>query len=599
MNKKESNKFSNKHLAHLLRSMAAAYLLKNENRFKIIAYENAASAVERLTREIKDIWEDGKLQTISGIGQSIASHLDEYFRKGRSEHFDEVLGKIPEAVFVLMKIPTIGAKKAYKLVQALHLNNSEMAVKNLKKAALEGEIASIPTFGEESQKAIVHAISIFEKRAIKEERMPLPYAHSMAKEIIQYLKKHPAVKRVDALGSLRRMVATIGDVDLSVQAEDKDGQKIVDYFISYPKKVSVDNAGEKKASIVIPPNVRVDIRVQNEKTYGAMLQYFTGSKSHNIKLREFAQKKGLSLSEYGIKDLKKKKKTPLEFKAEESFYSFLGLPYLPPEIREGTNEIELGLKKKIPTLVEMKDMKGDLHIHSSYDLSPSHDFGANTYKEIVEYASNKRYDYVGFAEHNPNISKNSKAQIISIMKKRKKHIDSIFSAKQQKETHYFTGLEVDILPNGKLALPEEAINYVDYLIVSIHSVFNQNINEMTKRVTNALNFSRVKILGHPTGRLLDRREGFELDWPTIFELCKKKNIALEINAWPERLDLPDTLVREAIENGVRLVINSDAHANDQMENLFYGVSVARRGWAKKTDIINTLPYEEFKKWLKN
>src|SRR3989344_2357415 len=409
MKKDDLKRFTNKEVAHILRSIAAVYLLKRVNRFRIIAYEKAADSVEHLTRELKDLWQDGKLFDIPGIGSSIGSHLDEYFKTGKSIHFDSILKKVPSTLFVLMKITTIGPKKAYKLVKELKLSDPATVVGDLKKACLEGRIAKLETFGERSQKDILEAIDLYEKKSSKTERMPLPYAFEIAKDIMDYLKKSPGIKNVDALGSLRRMVATIGDVDLAVQVKNeklkiKSYKEIINYFIKCPKTLRVDNAWEKKASIIVNPNIRIDLRIQEDKSYGSMLQYFTGSKAHNINLREFALKKGYSLNEYGIKPIKPiSNKVPnpkfklLDFEKEEKLYNFLGLQYIPPEIREGTDEIEMAKARKIPKLVETNEIKGDLHIHSSYDLKPSHDLGKNTYKEILEKAERLDYQYVGFA----------------------------------------------------------------------------------------------------------------------------------------------------------------------------------------------------------
>ncbi|OGK14687.1 hypothetical protein A3C98_03640 [Candidatus Roizmanbacteria bacterium RIFCSPHIGHO2_02_FULL_37_15] len=614
MKNDEVEKFSNKEIAHLLRSMAAAYLLTGVNRFRIIAYEKAADSIEHLTREVKDIWQEGKLFEIPGIGSAIGSHLEDYFRSRKSRHFDSILKKIPGSVFVLMKIPTIGPKKAYKLVRELKLLNSATVIEDLKQACTQGEVAKLETFGEKSEKDIVEAINLFEKKSAKIERMPLPYAFVIAKEIIDYLKKNPRVKRVDALGSLRRMVATIGDIDIAVQIKShkvhqvqKVYKEIIDYFIKFPKKVKVDNAGEKKASIIVHPNIRVDLRVQDEKSYGSMLQYFTGSKPHNINLREYALKNGFSLSEYGIKPLKEvrskklevgsynKKSNIYEFNSEEKFYDFLGLQYIPPEIREGTNEIEGALRHRIPKLIQREDIKGDLHIHSSYNLKPSHDLGNNTYLEILKKASQLNYQYVGFADHNPKLSGLSSHQVIEIMKLRNQEINKI--RKKSYKVKSFIGLEVDILPDGRISLPEGAIDYVDYLIVAIHSLFNLDLETMTNRVLRALSYPKVKILGHPTGRLLGKREGYELNWTKIFAACRQSNIAIEINSWPDRLDLPDLLVREGLTHKAKFMLNTDAHANSQLEGIFYGVSVAKRGWCKKNDIINTLSYEKFRNWI--
>ncbi len=597
MSLNNNEKFSNREIVHLLRSVAAAHLIKNKNRFRIIAYENAADTVEHMTRELRDIWQEGKLADVPSIGSTMAEALDEYFSRGASTHFKAILADIPETVFDLMRVPSIGPKKAYKLVKTFKLNDRTNLFENIKKLGQKNKIAKTPTFGKKSQEAILKAIAIFEDntKATVARRMPLPYAYSLAMEVITYLKKSGVVKRADALGSLRRKVATIGDVDIAVACKYKDTKTVLDQFLKHPNKIAVDNAGEKKASIIVSPNIRVDLRVQEQDSYGAMLQYFTGSKSHNIKLREYALKKGYSLSEWGIKKVKTNQL--LKFKTEEEFYAFLGLQYIPPEIREGTYEVEIAANNKIPKLVEIKDIKGDFHLHSSYNLQPSHDLGANSYSQILDKAIKLGYTYVGFSDHNPKISGLTKNQIVTIMSKRHDYIKKTLHRYTGKIVYYI-GLETDILPNGDLALPEEALVYVDYLIISVHSVFNLDRDKMTQRVVKALANPKVKVLGHPTGRLLNRREGFEMGWEKIFAFCQQSNIAVEINSWPQRLDLPDTLVYKALESGVKLIVDTDAHATEQMDNMFYGVAVARRGWATKNDIINALDQTELDKWMR-
>ncbi len=592
---KQNKVFTNKEIAEILRSIAATYLLKNENRFRIIAYEKAADTVEHMTREMHDIWQEGGLaglQKVQGIGPTISSHLDELFTNGVSKHFQEVTKDIPASVFVLMRVAGIGPKKAFKLVQHFKFHNADTVLRDLKKAAEENRIASLETFGKKSQEDILESLKIFENSKQRTERMPLPYAGALAQEIEEYMRQLSGIIRIDFLGSLRRKVSTIGDIDIAIATDKKNSNVVVEHFKKFRRAISINNSGEHKASIIISPNIRVDLRVQNLKTYGSMLQYFTGSKAHNVKLREYAIKKGLSLNEYGIKNVKTGKVKV--FDSEEEFYNFIGLDFIPPEIREGTNEIQLALQHTLPHLVEVQDIKGDLHIHSSYDLQTSHDIGANTYAEIVAKAKERKYEYVGFADHNPRTSNNTENDIIEIMKKRKEYIDKSL---KNVEFPYFIGLEVDIDPNGKLALPEKAIEYVDYLIVSVHSSFRQNKTEATNRVLKALSYPKVKIFGHPTGRLLGKRDGLEYDWEKIYSFVKEKNIALEINSGPDRLDLPDSLVREAGQSGVKFVIDTDAHHIDWMDGINYGVAVARRGWATKNDIINTKGLKEFKSWI--
>ena len=590
---KFEEKYSNKEIATLLRKVAAVYLLTSENRFKIIAYQKAADTIENLSRNLFDLWQEGKLNEVAGIGTSLASYLDEYFKEGYCRHFDEVLKKIPSSVFVLMEIPGIGPKKAFALVKALKIFDEKTVILDLKKACLSAKVAKIEGFGEKSQSQILKAIEIFEKRKEKPPRMVLPYAFSLAKEIIDYLKENSLVKEVEVLGSLRRFAPTIGDIDILVKTSDE--KKVIDYFNQFPKAKKVDNAGEKKASIIVYSDIRIDLRVCDEKSYGAMLQYFTGSKAHNIKLREYALKKGYSLSEYGIKDLKTKKF--YQFEKEEGFYQFLGLAYIPPELREGLNEIELAKNKKIPKLLTLSQIKGDLHLHSSFDLKPSHDLGEASFFEIAQFGKNLGYSYVGFSDHNPKFGGDlSEKEIVEILKKRKKLIEESLKSF---DIGYFIGLEVDILPDGGLSLPKEAVFYVDYIIASIHSGFSYEKTKMTKRILKALDFPKVKILGHPTGRLLGKREEIDVFWEEVFEKAKKKNIALEINAWPLRLDLPDILVRQAKNFGVKFIINTDAHSLKEMEGMFYGVSVARRGFLEKDDVLNTQEFDKLEAWLKS
>ena len=340
MRQKILKHITNKDVAHILRSIAAAHLIKNKNRFRIIAYENAAGAVEYLNREIYEIWKEGKLKDVQGIGEMIADSLDEYFRTGRSKHFEEFKKGIPETVFELMKVPTIGPKKAYKLVKELKLTKEKTLLEDLKKAALQGKIAPLPTFGKKSEESIIDALEKYRGHGGKHQRIPFNQAIQIAGEILDYLKKNKNIKRVDILGSLRRKSSTIGDVDIAAISKKGTEKEVVDYFLAYPKKSSFINSGLKKASIMVSPHIRVDFRVQDAKSYGSMLQYFTGNKDHNIKLREYALKKGFSLSEYGIKDLRSKDKKLYKFSNEKQFYNFLGLDFIPPEAREGLGEIE-------------------------------------------------------------------------------------------------------------------------------------------------------------------------------------------------------------------------------------------------------------------
>lgn len=586
---------SNRDVARLLREVASAYAIKDEKkfRFQIIAYQRAADSIEHATSEVKDLWEDGELDELPGIGPSIKDHLEKLFKTGRVKHFDWVKKGIPEAVFPLLDIPTFGPKKAFSLITALKIKKAEGVVEKLEQYARKGKIGKIPGFGEKSEQDILRAIKEYKQGKVKTARMVLPYAFEVASKVLSYLRKSPLVERAEPLGSLRRMVATIGDIDIAV-ASGKN-REVIEYFVKYPQTERVIEKGDATASILTSGGRQIDLMIQPPQSFGSLLQHFTGSKSHNIKLRELALKKGLSLSEYGIKRVAAGKTVLDRFPEEKAFYKALGMVWIPPELREDTGELEVALAGKLPNLVELKDIKGDFHIHSNFPIEPSHDLGRSSMEEMLKKARDLGYEYLGFSEHNPSINKHSKEAIYTILSKRKKYIEHLKSS--NKDIRIINLLEIDILADGNLAVGDEGLQLLDAAIVSIHSSFDQSRGKMTERVLRGLRHPKAKILAHPTGRLLQTREGFELDWEKVFDFCKKHRKALEINAFPLRLDLTDVLVREAVRHGVRLVIDTDSHEVSQMDLMKYGVSVARRGWAEKSDIINTLPYKEFVAWL--
>ena len=580
----------NTQIAELLRAIAAAYQLKDEekNRFRIIAYQRAADAVEHASSELKDLWDDGKLKEVPGIGESIASHLDELFRTGKSGHFEEVMKGLPREMFDLMEVPGIGAKTAYKLVTKIGIKS----LAELEKAGKKGKIAELEGFGEESQSDILRSI---EETKGRTKRHILPYAAANAGRVIEWMLKSKVVKRADPLGSLRRQAATVGDIDIAVSSDNS--KKALEHFVNYPKKTRVLEKGDRTASIVLPGGVQVDLMVQPPNAYGALLQHFTGSKHHNIALREYALKHGMSLSEYGIKIKGKLNKLA----TEEEFYKKLGMDWIPPELREDAGEIEAALNHKLPRLVELKDVKGDLQIHSDFDIETSHDIGESSMEEIIRKADQLGYEYIAFTEHNPSKSKHNESQVVDILKRKREAVEklnySFVKSHCKSIKKVFNSLEIDILPDGGLAIPEKGLALLDFALVSIHSSFRLPRDKMTKRVLSALAYPQVKIFAHPTARKLNEREGVELNWPEIFSFCRKKSKWLEINAEPMRLDLPDILVREAVKTGVKLTLGTDSHHRDGMNNMAFGIAVARRGWVTKDDIVNSRSLKEFEKMI--
>ena len=592
---KIDKEITNPKIAELLRSVAASYKLKNEikNKFRIVAYERAADAVEHASSELKDLWDDGKLDDVPGIGKSIAAHLDEIFRTGESKHFEEVMKGLPPSMFLLMEVPGIGPKTAYRLAHELGIKS----LKDLEKAARKGHIAKLEGFGEESEKDILKSVK---ETKGKTKRQLLPHASVIASEVVNWLIKDNDVKRADPLGSLRRKASTVGDIDIAAATNNPKG--VLDYFSKYPKAQRVLEKGDRTSSIIAPGNIQVDLMVETPDAYGALLQHFTGSKHHNIALREHAIRNNLSLSDYGIYIKKNGEKILKKIATEEEFYKFLGMDFIPPELREDSGEIETALKHQLPKLLELSDVKSDLQIHSDFDIETSHDIGESSMEEVIKKANELGYEYLAFTEHNPSQSKHTSKQIVELLKRKRENIDQInYSLRNNKNNSVkivFNSLEIDIKPQGGIPVPDLGMQLLDFALISIHSSFDQERDKMTKRVLSAFEHPKSKIFAHPTARKINEREGIELDWPRIFDFCKKNSKWIEINCDPMRLDLPDFLVREAVKEGVKLTLGTDSHHANHMDNMEFGVSVARRGWAEKKDIINCLTLEEFEKVLK-
>lgn len=573
--------FANKDVAKLLREVGAAYTVKDGNYFKIVAYQRAADSAEHAAGELKDLWDDGRLDTVAGLGDSIRQHLDELFRTGKVKHFEAVKKSLPPGMFELLDVPGMGPKSAYKLSKSLGIKN----LKDLEEAAKSGQISKLPGFGQKSQQDILASIAELKGRT---QRHPLPLAFATAERVLVHLRKLKECQRTEPLGSLRRMVATVGDIDIAVAS--KNPAKVIDHFKKFREVNRVLEAGPKTSSVVLNNGIQIDLMVQPPEAFGALLQHFTGSKNHNIHLRELAQKKGLSLSEYGIKGEDGK---IAKYATEEKFYRALGLDWIPPELREDAGEIEAALRPAgLPKLVQLGDIKGDIHLHSNYPIEPSHDLGTGSFADIIKKAKELGYQYVGLSDHSPGYSTHSSKQIVEIIKKRSEKIEQLRNS--NRGFGILNLLEIDILVSAELSVPEEGLKLLDGAIAGIHSSHKLDKKTQTKRLLRAVHSPYVQVISHPTGRLLSERESYEADWPQVFKECAKSRTMLEINAWPNRLDLPDVLTREAINAGVKLVINSDAHQIEQMGNMNFGVAVARRGWAEAQNIANTLPWLEFR-----
>ena len=574
---------SNAQIAKLLRDIAAAYsIMGNKSIFEIRAYENASDSIEHSTAEIQDLWQEGKLDLVPGLGEKLRGYLDELFKTGKVEHFESVKKGIPKVVFELLEVPGIGPKTAQEIAK-LKVED----IDDLKRQIKSGELVR-KGFSPKIAQKIMDGITQLKSRA---GRMLLPYASAQADKILEYLKKSKNVENADSLGSLRRKVATVGDLDFA--ASSKQPKKIIDWFTKMPGVKSVTEQGENRATVVLNSGIQADLLVGEPDSYGALLQHFTGSKSHNIHLRTLAEKKELSLSEYGIKKGSRLQATG----TEEEFYKLLDMQVPPPEIREDTGEIEAAIKYNLPELVKIEDIHGDIHLHSNYPIaSPSHGPGVDSIEAIIKRAIELKYEFVGISDHPPGISTTSESEKINWIQKRTKFIQ--FLKKSTKDTRVLNGLEIDILGDGSVSVPDEALETLDYVIAGIHSGHRGSKEEITKRLIKALENPNVDIISHPTNRLLNERESSDADWEEIFKIASKNHKVLEINAYPNRLDLREDLVRQALKYEVKFIINTDAHQVSQMSMMPFGVAVARRGWATKKDIVNTWDWKKFSEWFR-
>jgi DNA polymerase (family X) len=575
--------FTNADIAGLLTDVAAVYTLNGENIFRIKAFQTAANSIEQYPVQIQDIWQEEKaLDNIPGVGKAIAGDIQELFEKGHVRHFDEVKSLVPAGVFALMSVQGIGPKTAFKLAKHFELNDQKTAVATLLQKAKAGEVAKVESFSEVKQTRIISAIE--NQREKPQARLLLPIAEQIAADVMAYLRTSSDVLDIEALGSLRRHSPTVGDVDMAVKTKNSDA--VMAHIRAFPHINRLIGSGEKTTTFIHSSGWQVDIKTSEPERWGSMLQHYTGSKLHNIHLRTIAQKKGLSLSEAGIKT----DGTQKTYDTEEKFYAALGLQWVPPELREDSGEIQAAAKKALPKLIEREDIKGDVHMHTNLKFPTSHDMGTSTIDDLLTRARELEYKYIGFSDHNPKRSGLSAAERYTAVQDRNAQIDEVVERFFKGKSHpmkVYKGLEIDILPDGNLALEDDAIDLLDYAIVSLHSQFTQESKTVTARIIKGLSHPKVKIMGHPTGRLLQSRDGADANWKEVFAYCAEHDKIMEINSAPDRTDLPSTLITLAIQMGVKLIIDTDSHSADGLDLMKYGVYNARRGWATKEHIVNT------------
>ncbi len=538
------------------------------------AYRRAAQSIENLSEDLDVIYRtQGRkgLEAIDGVGRGIALKIIEFIETKGVKEFELLQKKIPAGVLQMMRLQGIGPKKAFRLYNEMNVRS----IDELKKAGEKGKIAKLRGFGEKSQQEMMLSIA----RTFRDERRLLGEVLPIAGSLRDELQKNPFVNRVEVAGSIRRMKETVKDIDILVLA--KDDAKVIDFFIKLPSVVKVLVKGPTKVSVVLNMGLNCDVRVVPEKSFGAAWAYFTGSKEHNIRMRQIALKQGKKLSEYGVFA----KGKYLAGKTEDEVYKNLGLPWIPPEIRENTGEL---LLKKTPALVEQKDLRGDCHMHTTWSD------GRSSSEEMIRAAIDLGYEYIAITDHSQSTHI---AKGLDLAQLKKHHEELELLQKKFSQIHILKSGEVDILDHG-LDYPKKVLQEFDFVIASIHSSFKSSEEMMTQRIVSAIESGVVHCIAHPFGRRLLKREPYKLDFPRILEAAKKYHVALEVNSNPERLDLNGAYVKQAIDAGVNVMVNSDAHVTIQLSLIRFGVGQARKGWAEKKHVLNTLPWKDFEKMLK-
>ncbi len=568
----------NTELAQIFREIAL-YLEMGEEPFKPRAYEKVAFALEALEEPVGEIYKRGGLKglrEIPGVGQAIAEKIEEIIQTGRLRYYEELKEKVPVDVRGLTAIEGVGPKSVKVLYEKLGVKD----VSGLEQVARAGRIRGLPHFGEKMEQKILKGIEFLKQGS---GRFPLGTVLPLIMEIEGRLSDLPEVGEVVVAGSTRRRKETIGDADILAISRKPD--KVMDFFVAMPEVVHVHGQGKTKTMVKLKNGMDVDLRVVRKESFGAALNYFTGSKDHNVALRRIAQEKGLKLNEYGLFRGSKR----IAGETEEEIYKALGLSFIPPELRENQGEIEAAKRGTIPDLVGYRDLRGDLQTQTTWTD------GANSIEEMVEEAKRLGLEYIAITDHTKGLAMTGGSDEKKLLKQMAA-IDKI--NRSLKGITVLKGAEVNINKDGTLDIEDEVLSRLDVVGIAVHSHFNLPRQEMTERIVKAMRNPHADILFHPTGRVIQKREPYDVDMDVIIKTAKETGTALEIDAYPDRLDLKDEHIRKAVEAGVRLVIDSDAHSVNHIRYLEFGVAQARRGWAEKKDVINTKPLKEFLSCLK-
>jgi DNA polymerase (family 10) len=581
----------NKAIAGILYETADLLEIDGQDSFRIRSYRNAAEAIESLPQQIASLIDDPKkVLAVQGIGKGMLANLQHLFKEGTVEVHAELLKKYRPSMLELLKIQGLGPKTIALIWSTYQVSD----IDGVEKLAREGKIRELPRMGEKHEQKLLKAIEGYRRIG---GRFLLDTAEQLAERLTEHLLAVPGIEKVTPAGSLRRGRETVGDLDILVTGkgciEDESRQALIQHLLRFPGLMDVIAQGENKVSFRHRNGMQVDVRLLPPESFGAAMQYFTGSKAHNVALRQRALKMGYTLSEYSLADLETEK--PVAGKSEEEIYAKLKLDFIPPELRENLGEIEAAAKHELPELLELSDIRGDVHMHTVETD------GRNTIEEMAEAAQARGYQYMAITDHSKNLAfangLTDERALVHIEKIRA--VEKAMDEKGGKAIRIFSGIEVDILGDGSLDLSDSVLEQMDIVIASVHSLFNQDRDTMTERLLKAIANPNTSILGHPTGRQLLRRDPYAFDLDAVLKAAAKYKVAMELNSYPERLDLSDVHLRAAKQRGVKIVINTDSHHTSHMEKIHYGVTQARRAWLTKEDVLNTLPTQKFAEAMKH
>src|SRR6201997_1034272 len=576
----------NKAIANILYETADLLEIDGQDSFRIRSYRNAAQAIENHAHQLKEIVADPKqVLAIPGIGKGMLNNLQEMFRDGRLAVHAELLEKYHPSMLQLLRIQGLGPKTIALIWSAYKVSD----VDGVEKLARAGKIRELPRMGEKHEAKLIKAIEDYRRIG---GRYLIDAAEIECEKLTAYIEKFPGIDKITLAGSLRRGRETVGDLDILVTGKacttEEGRQKAIAYVAQYPPLMDVIASGDNKISFHLRSGLQVDVRLLPPESFGAAMQYFTGSKAHNVALRQRALKMGFTLNEYSLATLDGG--TPVAGKTEEEIYAKLKLDYIPPEMRENLGEIDLAKDHALPRLIEQSDLQGDVHMHTVETD------GRNTIEEMAEAAKAHGYKYMAITDHSKNLAFANGLDD----KRALEHIARIRAAGEKIDgIKIFAGVEVDILADGALDLSDDVLAQMDIVIASVHSVFNQEPAKMTDRLLKAIANPNTAIIGHPTGRIQLRRDAYAFDMHAVLTAAAKHKVAMELNAYPDRLDLNDIHLRQAKQHGVKIVINTDSHHTSHMEKIRYGVLQARRAWLTTDDVLNTLPVQAFKKAMKH